>query len=305
MKKIYIYGTGSKALEYLPALLSQYQVLGFLDSNQAKAGTVLLGLPIQHLSSISAEGYDQIVIASSYTDEINLALANAGLPLGIAVEALADVVAFQQQFSQLKCHYDQQSLAALKLPQVPLHDIHLAGSRLITDRNRLLELLPQQGICAEIGVANGDFSSQIISLNRPEKLHLIDIWQGERFNDNLFNHVNTKFSQQLSSGQVEIHRKLSTQAVHDFPDHYFDWIYVDTSHCYKGTKAELELYSQKVKPGGIIAGHDYTMGNWGKRFRYGVMEAVHEFCVASGWRMKYLTMDLSENQSFALEKIPQ
>lgn len=304
MKKIYIYGTGSKAIEYLPVLLLQYRVLGFLDSNQAKAGTTLLDLPIRHLSEISAEDYDLIVVVSSYADEINKTLAKAGFPAGTVVDTLDEVVKLLQQFNQLKSNYHEQSLAALKLPRIPLHDIHIADTQLITDRNSLLQLLPPQGIVAEIGVANGDFSRQIISLNRPEKLHLIDIWQGERFNDNLFNNVRSLFSHQLASGQVAIHRKLSTEAVHDFPDGYFDWIYIDTSHCYRGTKAELELYSRKVKPGGIIAGHDYTMGNWGKSFRYGVMEAVHEFCVAYGWRMKYLTMDLSENQSFALEKIP-
>jgi hypothetical protein len=305
MKKVYIYGTGSKALQFLPAILLQYQVIGFLDSNKAIAGSFLLGLRVFHLSEITSAHFDHIVIASSYVDEINKSISDAGFPAGIAVETLPKVTEVAKQFNQLKSDYEEKSLMLLNLPRVPLHEVHIADTRLITNRNRLLELLPHGGIVAEVGVANGDFSSQIISLNTPRKLHLVDIWQGERFNDTLFHNVRSKFNHELAEGQVEIHRKLSTEAVYDFPDNYFDWVYIDTSHCYKGTKAELELYSRKVKPGGIIAGHDYTMGNWGKRFRYGVMEAVHEFCVAYGWRMKYLTMDLSENQSFAIEKIPQ
>lgn len=303
MKKIYIYGTGSMALEYLPALLRHFQVIGFLDSNQAKAGSTLLGLPIVHVSEICANDYDRIVIASSYAEEINKTITDAGLPAGVSAEALPEVVEFLKQLNQLKSDYDEKNLAAIKLPRVPLDEIHINETRLITDRNRLLELLPDGGIVAEVGVANGDFSSQIISLNNPKKLHLVDIWQGERFNDTLFHNVRSKFNHELTEGKVEIHRKLSTEAVHDFPDGYFDWIYIDTSHCYKGTKAELELYSRKIKHGGIIAGHDYTMGNWNDQFRYGVMEAVHEFCVKYGWCFKYLTMDLSENQSFAIEKV--
>lgn len=45
------------------------------------------------------------------------------------------------------------------------------------------------------------------------------------------------------------------------------------------------------------------MRNWNDQIGYGVMEAVNRLCVKQGWRIKYLTMDLSENQSFAIEKI--
>lgn len=114
-----------------------------------------------------------------------------------------------------------------------------------------------------------------------------------------------KFASQITEGQCQIHRKPSTEAVGDFPDQYFDWIYIDTTHSYALTKQELNLYARKLKPKGILAGHDYTMGNWRAQLRYGVMEAVHEFCQSAGFRIKYLTMDLTENQSFAIEKIEQ
>jgi hypothetical protein len=37
--------------------------------------------------------------------------------------------------------------------------------------------------------------------------------------------------------------------------------------------------------------------------RYGVIEAVHEFCVREGWEILYLTMDGRTASSFALRKI--
>ena len=58
-----------------------------------------------------------------------------------------------------------------------------------------------------------------------------------------------------------------------------------------------------MKKGGIIAGHDYVHGNWISAFRYGVVEAVHEFCVQFGWEIIYLTIEPTENQSFAIRKI--
>lgn len=98
-------------------------------------------------------------------------------------------------------------------------------------------------------------------------------------------------------------KKLSTDAAYDFPDNYFDWIYIDTDHTYETTRDELRLYAPKMKKGGIIAGHDYVHGNWISTFRYGVVEAVHEFCVQFGWEIIYLTIEPTENQSFAIRKI--
>ncbi|MCC5450482.1 class I SAM-dependent methyltransferase [Rheinheimera sp. UJ51] len=301
MQTIYIYGTGSKALQFLPTLALKYHIAGFLDSNIKRQGQFFLGIEIFHLSSMPNRHYDHIVIASSYIDEINETLLDNNLKAGIPIEELADVMQLNTEYVQLQTNYRRQS--NVSIPLVPLQRKHLEYSRLITDRQKLLELLPKNGIVAELGVANGDYTSQILSISQPEKLHLVDIWQSERYNETLFNNVCAKFDSELAVGRVHIHRKLSLEAAEVFPEEYFDWIYIDTSHCYKGTKAELEYYASKIKPGGIIAGHDYTMGNWNSQFRYGVMEAVHEFCVKHSWRIKYLTMDLSENQSFAIEKI--
>lgn len=107
----------------------------------------------------------------------------------------------------------------------------------------------------------------------------------------------------IQSGQVAIHRDFSHKAALNFQDNYFDWIYIDTTHSYQKTKLELQQFAVKMKPGGIIAGHDYVMGNWAKTLKYRVIEAIHEFCMEYNYRFKYLTMDISENQSFAIEKI--
>ncbi len=71
------------------------------------------------------------------------------------------------------------------------------------------------------------------------------------------------------------------------------------------TREELVKYAPKVKHNGIIAGHDYTMGNWDSLNKYGVIEAVHEFCVKYGWELVYLTVEPTENQSFAIKRIGQ
>lgn len=189
------------------------------------------------------------------------------------------------------------------MPKVKLNKIHIQNCNLLLDREELLDNLPKDSIVAEIGVNKGEFSQKILDQCEPKKLHLIDAWHSERYHEGLALLVEKKFTQQISSDLVEINRGLSTDVVDSLPSDYLDWIYIDTVHDYDTTKVELEKYSKKLRDGGIIAGHDYSMGNWVKGYKYGVIEAVHEFCVNNHWELIFLTVDFTENQSFAIRKI--
>ncbi len=194
-------------------------------------------------------------------------------------------------------------LSSKKIPSFRIESRHVNDCELVANRVELLKRLPKQGIVAELGVDEGEFSNFIVEYCKPEKLHLIDTWSSRRYNDRKFSKVTSKFYGKIENGRVQIHRKLSTEASFEFNDYYFDWIYIDTDHRYRTTLDELYAFSKKVKKGGFIAGHDYVMGNWTKSIKYGVVEAVAEFCVKENWRIKYLTADYTENQSFALQKI--
>jgi hypothetical protein len=189
------------------------------------------------------------------------------------------------------------------IPKVPLQQRHIDGCELLLDRSVLLEKLSCGAVCAEIGVDEGGFTSNILSVTRPRHLHLIDMWATSDYNESKFEAVRRKFAAEQAAGAVTIHRRSSLDAVGEFSDGYFDWVYIDTTHAYALTADELRAFAPKVKPGGLIAGHDYTMGNWSIALRFGVIEAVHEFCVEHDWALKYLTVDPIENQSFAIRRI--
>jgi hypothetical protein len=190
-----------------------------------------------------------------------------------------------------------------RIPHPDLEERHVANARLVSTRTRLLALLPRDAVAAEIGVSRGKFTAAIMTANRPRKLHLIDVWASDRYNQTLRQGVEQTYAAEIAAGSVEINPGYSTEVGRTFPDAYFDWIYLDTDHSYPTTRDELAIFESKMKPGGIIAGHDYVMGNWRSSLKFGVIEAVHEFCLARNWELLYVTTEQTTNASFAIRKI--
>ena len=50
-----------------------------------------------------------------------------------------------------------------------------------------------------------------------------------------------------------------------------DWVFIDANHNYDYVRADIAAWTPKVRPGGIIAGHDYL-----DRDGWGVIRAVDE-----------------------------
>lgn len=297
---ILIYGTSTQALHFLPALAFNHTLLGFIDSDPTKQGSRWMNKPVYHPSQLAGLQFDKIVIASCFVSEINQTLARYGIGPGIPATEFPEVLETRSEY--------ENALQAVRskredmLPKIPLLQTHIEGATLLTDRLSLLARMPKHGIVAELGVAAGDFSRQIVDVCAPAELHLVDIWDSDRYGEELYLSVNSHFQQQQLCGEVIIHRKPSLEALENFPDQTFDWVYIDTTHSYELTRDELRACARKVKSTGIIAGHDYMQGNWRTQYRYGVIEAVHEFCVEYNYRVLYLTMDIAECLSFALIK---
>ncbi len=194
------------------------------------------------------------------------------------------------------------TIIASRIPVHDLGDIHVRNAKLVSNRTELLKALPPHGVVAELGVNRGDFSREIIAVNSPSRLHLVDIW-GDSKEDREKRETVEAIIKRMPEGSIgRIHLGFSTDVGRNFDDGYFDWIYIDTDHTYKTTIAELETYKTKVVEGGIIAGHDYARTNWLGVVRFGVIEAVHEFCVKNDWEIIYLTAEIN-NPSFAIRKL--
>lgn len=191
----------------------------------------------------------------------------------------------------------------MKVKIYDLEEKHIQNTKLLTNRNELLKLLPKNSVVAELGVDTGDFSNSILEITNPKKLHLVDAWSSIRYNEEKREFVRERFKDLISRGIVEINLGFTTEIFEKFDDNYFDWIYIDSDHGYEVTIQELNLWESKIKPGGIISGHDYVEGNWKKKLKYGVIESVYEFCYKKNWEIIYITAERTDNASFAIKKI--
>jgi hypothetical protein len=164
----------------------------------------------------------------------------------------------------------------------------------LTDRISLLELCDREfpgGFAAEIGVAGGHFSKQVLATWKSlSKMYLIDAWKhfpdGYSDSCNLSAEVQEDRFQRVvldlaSNPKVEIIRAESPGIADKFANGTLDFIYLDANHSTKAVRADLDAWWSKLKPSGILAGHDYCDGN-GEG--YGVKPAVNAF--ASEWDLR-------------------
>lgn len=58
----------------------------------------------------------------------------------------------------------------------------------------------------------------------------------------------------------------SVEAAAEFDDESLDWVFIDADHSYEAVVADIAAWAPKLKPGGLLSGHDYG--------RAGVTDAV-------------------------------
>ena len=89
---------------------------------------------------------------------------------------------------------------------------------------------------------------------------------------------------------VKIVRNFSVEASEQFPDQFFDFVYIDAAHTYDEVKRDLKAWYPKVKDGGILSGHDYFPDTriW-RGDPCGVYQAVNEFVEEKNLSVDHLT----------------
>lgn len=146
---------------------------------------------------------------------------------------------------------------------------------------RVFDKLPDGANIAEIGVFLGHSVAYMVSLAKEHgkdiEVFAIDTFEGSEehkskgitnFNDAFwYNMTFCRATPYITRVRAD---SISALDDDDVKNTDFDFVFIDAAHDYESVKADIAAWWPKVKPGGILAGHDYCEA-WP-----GVKQAVDE-----------------------------
>jgi hypothetical protein len=171
-------------------------------------------------------------------------------------------------------------------------------------RKDLNKLLPQNPVTCEVGVAEGFFSRDILELWKPSHHYMVDNWAtlpttGDGGFDQEWHDKNYKDAVNRTksfANKITILRGLSWRMSQHVKDNSLDIVYLDAGHSYEAVKQDLEAWIPKVKPGGVIAGHDFVNP------AYGVLQAVNEASIGLATKVNMIPEDKDDDAGFWMYK---
>lgn len=196
---------------------------------------------------------------------------------------------------------DAEIDAILHALHEPLRISETTADHRIEERKELIRyLLPKNGVGAEIGVFSGLFSRELARITQPKKLYLVDAWHlkhGERFAwcgpYGADGAIETNAALEAAKARtlfmgdkVETVISFSLDWLNAIPNDFLDWAYLDTSHKYEDTKAELLSLSRKITSAGVIMCDDCVVNRASPR--HGVFLAVTEFVKTSPFEIVFM-----------------
>jgi hypothetical protein len=120
------------------------------------------------------------------------------------------------------------------------------------------------GYAAEIGVHRAKFAEQLLNTWHGKKLYLIDPYY-EQYGDNVIKGVRSGDKRaakgrmlQFPSTRYQFVDMPSSLAAKQIVGIEFDFVYIDGNHADDFVRDDINNWWLKIKPGGILAGHDYT-----------------------------------------------
>ena len=137
----------------------------------------------------------------------------------------------------------------------------------------------------EVGAWFGKSTNHLASKIKESKKNInfttIDTWKGtddESLHQNIVNSFNGDIFYEFidntvlseNFGSFDMIKDTSKNASNNFANNSIDFIMIDAGHSYDALKDDINIWYNKVKPGGIISGDDYTVFE-------GVTRAADEF----------------------------
>jgi len=132
------------------------------------------------------------------------------------------------------------------------------------ERDSLAELFSELGYKtgAEIGVEQGAYSKVLLSRNPGLKLFCVDAWaRYSKYRDHVdqekLDGFYKKTEERLRNYDAVLVRAFSADAAKQFKPGSLDFVYIDANHSIPYVINDIWMWGEKVRSGGIIAGHDF------------------------------------------------
>ena len=161
------------------------------------------------------------------------------------------------------------------------------------DRPQLAQWFKEWGLNSgvEVGTYMGKYAEVLCQANPKLRLTCVDPWVAY----NGYKDYSTQRS--LNKGyegakivaekyKCTMVREFSVDAAKQFPDGYFDFVYIDANHELPWVIQDLYTWIPKVRKGGVISGHDYLFGDLCPVLQ--VVPAVHAYTQANRIKKWYV-----------------
>jgi len=160
-----------------------------------------------------------------------------------------------------------------------------------TGLNTLIDILPQDVYMAEVGSYSGE--SARMFLRKAKILHCIDLWlpyEDYGVPIGYMDQAEAAFDilQCQYSDRIIKHKMDSLKAADLFEDRSFDVVYIDADHSYPAARSDILKWRQKVKPNGILAGHDYDHHHIGVKLAVDELLGTPDRCFEDSSWMKII-----------------
>ena len=178
------------------------------------------------------------------------------------------------------------------------------------DRHELPILFNRRGLLGcgvEVGVQSGLFSAALLEAWHGKHLISVDPWRAAEaeYHDSAnapqatqdANYEETVRRLASFGDRSTVWRMRGDEAAERIPHHAMDFVYLDARHDYDAVTSDISTWVDKVRPGGILCGHDYldamvAYGELGENFGdFGVKKAVDDFFAERRQRVRVTLLD--------------
>jgi hypothetical protein len=155
-------------------------------------------------------------------------------------------------------------------------------------RNGLADLFRelQFKVGVEIGVRDGEYSEILCKANPDLKLYGVDPYEPHHGYRDITRQSTFDKNWEMAHDRLrpfpeyEFVKDYSSKAVKSFADKSLDFVYIDGDHCFEQVAADIAEWLPKIRPGGIISGHDYSKHRGPSKIH--VYQAVNGYTDAYG-----------------------